>query len=92
MSLLLTVIIDFHLCHSASTLDIAYANLITTIMQGEVYKPVTQKQADSARVHERLSPHKTPLMVTSANFALVGNPELTCTTKAWGLGSTALTR
>ena len=56
-----------------------------------MYSPITQKQADSARIHERLAAHKTPLMVTSANFALVGNTGLG-STKTWGLGNTALTK
>ena len=60
--------------------------------QGEKYNPITQKQADSAWIHERLAPHKTPLMVTSANFALAGTQGLGCAPTTWGPGNIALSK
>jgi len=64
-----------------------------TLVQGTVYNPVTQKQADSAHLHERLAAHHTPMMLTSANLGIAapcaGAP-LGCTKTMWGLGNTGL--
>lgn len=64
-------------------------------MQGSVYKPLTQKQADSAHVHERLAAHRTPMMLTAANVSLAapfGSNPLICSKTTWGLGNTALSK
>ena len=64
-------------------------------MQGSVYQPITQKQADSAHIHERLEAHKTPMMLTAANVSLAapsGSTPLGCSKTTWGLGNTALSR
>lgn len=63
-------------------------------LQGS-YHPITQKQADSAHIHERLAPHKTPMMLTAANVSLAapfGSTPLGCSKTTWGLGNTALTK
>ncbi|KAL3144193.1 hypothetical protein ABBQ32_003974 [Trebouxia sp. C0010 RCD-2024] len=62
---------------------------------GSVYKPITQKQADSAHIHERLAAHRTPMMLTAANVSLAtpfGSTPLVCSKTTWGLGNTALSQ
>ncbi|DBA93846.1 TPA: hypothetical protein ACH3X3_013895 [Trebouxia sp. C0006] len=64
-----------------------------TLMQGTRYNPVTQKQADSAHLHERLAAHHTPMMLTSANLGIAAPcaaAPLGCTKTLWGLGNTGL--
>ena len=64
-------------------------------MQSSPYQPVTQKQADSAHIHERLAAHKTPMMLTAANAGLAvpfGNTSLGCSKITWGLGNTTLSK
>ncbi len=64
-----------------------------TLMQGTWYNPVTQKQADSAHLHERLAAHHTPMMLTSANLGIAApcaGALLGCTKTLWGLGNTGL--
>jgi len=65
------------------------------MLQGSAYRPITQKQADSAHIHERLAAHNTPMMLTTANFNLAapcGSNALGCSKTSWGLGSAALTK
>ncbi|DBA93845.1 TPA: hypothetical protein ACH3X3_013895 [Trebouxia sp. C0006] len=60
---------------------------------GTRYNPVTQKQADSAHLHERLAAHHTPMMLTSANLGIAAPcaaAPLGCTKTLWGLGNTGL--
>lgn len=62
-------------------------------LQGSIYQPITQKQADSAHIHERLAAHKTPMMLTAANVSLAapfGSTPLGCSNTTWGLGNTTL--
>ena len=64
-------------------------------VQGSVYRPITQKQADSAHIHERLAAHKTPMMLTTANFNLAApcaTSALGCSKTTWGLGNISLSK
>ena len=64
-------------------------------MQSSPYQPVTQKQADSAHIHERLAAHKMPMMLTAANVGLAmpcGTTPLGYTKTTWGLGNTILSK
>ena len=73
----------------------AIVHAMMSIMQGSVYKPITQNQADSAHIHERLAAHRTPMMLTAANVSLaapVGTTPLVCSKTTWGLGNTALSK
>ena len=100
------VLIDFAhvavlhaICGSASMQRPLLINIhnciVNDYMQGTPYHPITQKQADSPHIHERLAAHVTPMMLTAANVGLTapsGNVSVGCSGLAWGLGNTTLAK